>query len=84
MALGTGLMTSLGSYDSTMKYLVFVFLANFGQGITSPAMLSPTLGPFGRSGQSSCSAFDRTDPTKVKLCWHALCTSSVCWVAVEV
>jgi hypothetical protein len=45
MALGNGLVTSLSLsfYDSTCKYLVFVFPANLGQGIIYPAILFTTL-----------------------------------------
>jgi hypothetical protein len=33
LALGNGLVTSLSFYDSTWKYLVFIFPASLGQGI---------------------------------------------------
>lgn len=50
MTLGNGLVASLGFYDSTWKYLVFIFPANLGQGIIYPAMLFTTLASFDHSG----------------------------------
>ncbi|KAF2727084.1 MFS general substrate transporter [Polyplosphaeria fusca] len=46
MTLGNGLVTSLSFYDSTWKYLVFIFPANLGQGIIYPATLFTTLASF--------------------------------------
>lgn len=51
MTVGNGLVTSLGFYDSTWKYLVFIFPANLGQGIIYPAMLFTTLASFDHSGE---------------------------------
>jgi hypothetical protein len=52
MALGNGLVTSLSFYDSTWKYLVFIFPANLGQGIIYPAILFTTLASFDHAGKS--------------------------------
>ncbi|KAF3054149.1 hypothetical protein E8E11_011919 [Didymella keratinophila] len=49
MAIGNGLVTSLGFYDSTWKYILFIFPANLGQGIIYPAMLFTTLASFDHS-----------------------------------
>ncbi|KAF2826659.1 MFS general substrate transporter [Ophiobolus disseminans] len=46
MTLGNGLVTSLSFYDSTWKYIVFIFPANLGQGIIYPATLFTTLASF--------------------------------------
>ena len=50
MVLGNFLVTSLRFYDSTWKYLVFIFPANLGQGIIYPAILFTTLASFEHSG----------------------------------
>ncbi|KAF1847816.1 MFS general substrate transporter [Cucurbitaria berberidis CBS 394.84] len=49
MTVGNGLVTSLSFYDSTWKYIVFIFPANLGQGIIYPAMLFTTLASFDHS-----------------------------------
>ncbi|CAO2647122.1 Nn.00g080440.m01.CDS01 [Neocucurbitaria sp. VM-36] len=49
MTLGNGLVTSLSFYDSTWKYMVFIFPANLGQGIIYPAILFTTLASFDHS-----------------------------------
>lgn len=51
MTLGNGLVASFGFYDSTWKYIVFIFPANLGQGIIYPAMLFTTLASFDHSGK---------------------------------
>lgn len=51
MTLGNGLVTSLSFYDSTWKYMVFIFPANLGQGIIYPATLFTTLASFDHSGK---------------------------------
>jgi hypothetical protein len=51
MAVGNGLVTSLSFYDSTWKYLVFIFPANLGQGIVYPATLFTTLASFEHAGK---------------------------------
>jgi hypothetical protein len=51
MTFGNGLVTSLSFYDSTWKYLVFIFPANLGQGIIYPATLFTTLASFDHSGK---------------------------------
>lgn len=53
MTLGNGLVTSLSFYDSTWKYMVFIFPANLGQGIIYPAILFTTLASFEHSGKCS-------------------------------
>lgn len=49
MTLGNALVTSLSFYDSTWKYMVFIFPANLGQGIIYPATLFTTLASFDHS-----------------------------------
>ncbi|KAF2866133.1 major facilitator superfamily domain-containing protein [Massariosphaeria phaeospora] len=49
MTLGNLLVTSLSFYDSSWKYLVFIFPANLGQGIIYPAILFTTLASFEHS-----------------------------------
>ncbi|KAF1962789.1 major facilitator superfamily transporter [Byssothecium circinans] len=49
MTFGNGLVTSLSFYDSTWKYLVYIFPANLGQGIIYPAILFTTLASFDHS-----------------------------------
>lgn len=51
MTIGNGLVTSLSFYDSTWKYLVFIFPANLGQGIVYPATLFTTLASFDHAGK---------------------------------
>lgn len=75
MALGNGLVTSLGFYDSTWKYLLFIFPANLGQGIIYPAMLFTTLASFDHSGQFPCHSLGRANPTQIMLFRHPLYTS---------
>jgi hypothetical protein len=50
LAFGNVLVTSLSFYDSTWKYLVFIFPANLGQGIIYPAILFTTLASFDHAG----------------------------------
>ncbi|KAF7190628.1 putative transporter [Pseudocercospora fuligena] len=49
MALGNGLVTSLGFYDALWKYYVFIFPANLGQGIIYPSTLFTNLATFEHS-----------------------------------
>ncbi|KAF2639382.1 MFS general substrate transporter [Massarina eburnea CBS 473.64] len=49
MTFGNGLVTSLSFYDSTWKYIVYIFPANLGQGIIYPAILFTTLASFDHS-----------------------------------
>ncbi|KAJ4983119.1 major facilitator superfamily transporter [Stagonosporopsis vannaccii] len=49
MTLGNGLVATFGFYDSTWKYIVFIFPANLGQGIVYPAILFTTLAAFDHS-----------------------------------
>lgn len=52
MTIGNGLVTSLSFFDSTWKYMAFIFPANLGQGIIYPATLFTTLASFDHSGMS--------------------------------
>lgn len=73
VTLGNGLVTSLGFYDSTWKYLAFIFPANLGQGIIYSAVLFTTLASFDHSGKCSCYMYGRADPCTD----HAVSTSTV-------
>ena len=57
MLLGNALVTSLDFEDSRWKYVVYIFPANFGQGIIYPGLLFTTLASFDHAGK-------RTLPTK--------------------
>ncbi|KZF24814.1 MFS general substrate transporter [Xylona heveae TC161] len=46
MALGNGLLCSLGFTDSMWKYFVYIFPANLGQGIIYPSILFTSLASF--------------------------------------
>ena len=50
MALGNALVTSLQFTDQTWKYYLFIFPANFGQGITYPSTLFTNIATFEHSG----------------------------------
>ena len=49
MTLGNGLVSSLKFEDSWWKYLVYVFPANLGQGMSNPGILFISLASFGHS-----------------------------------
>lgn len=49
MMLGNGLMASLKYEDDDWKYLVYLFPANFGQGMAYPAILFTFLAAFDHS-----------------------------------
>lgn len=51
MAFGNGLVSSLGFYDETWKYYVFIFPANLGQGILYPSTLFTNIATFDHSGK---------------------------------
>lgn len=51
MAIGNALVTALEFTDSTWKYYLFIFPANFGQGITYPATLFTNIATFEHSGE---------------------------------
>ena len=53
MAVGNALVTALRFTDSTWKYYLFIFPANFGQGITYPATLFTNIATFEHSGKSA-------------------------------
>ena len=50
MSLGNGLTTSLGFHDASWKYLVYIFPANFGQGMIYPGILFTSLASFDHAG----------------------------------
>ncbi|KAF4625858.1 hypothetical protein G7Y89_g12308 [Cudoniella acicularis] len=52
MVLGNGLVASLKYRDSDWKYLVYLFPANFGQGIVYPSILFTFLAAFDHSQQA--------------------------------
>lgn len=51
MAFGNALVAALGFYDSVWKYFVFIFPANFGQGIVYPGILFTSLAAFDHAGE---------------------------------
>ncbi|KIX97486.1 uncharacterized protein Z520_06938 [Fonsecaea multimorphosa CBS 102226] len=52
MMLGNGLVASLQYQDASWKYIVYLFPANFGQGICYPAILFTFLAAFDHSYQA--------------------------------
>jgi hypothetical protein len=55
LAIGNGLVTSLGFTDSVWKYFVYIFPANMGTGIIYPSTLFTNLATFEHSGGYSSS-----------------------------
>lgn len=53
MVLGNALVTSLGFSDAKWKYLVYMFPANMGQGMTYPSILFTTIASHDHSGMCS-------------------------------
>lgn len=51
MVVGNALVTALQFNDTTWKYYLFIFPANFGQGITYPATLFTNIATFEHSGK---------------------------------
>jgi hypothetical protein len=51
MMLGNALVSCLGFEDASWKYLVYVFPANFGQGMVNPGILFTLLASFGHAGR---------------------------------
>ncbi|OQU96190.1 hypothetical protein CLAIMM_02303 [Cladophialophora immunda] len=52
MMVGNGLVASLKYHDASWKYMVYLFPANFGQGICYPAILFTFLAAFDHSYQA--------------------------------
>ncbi|KIX10473.1 uncharacterized protein Z518_01556 [Rhinocladiella mackenziei CBS 650.93] len=52
MTVGNGLVASLKNQDASWKYLVYLFPANFGQGMSYPAILFTFLAAFDHSQQA--------------------------------
>lgn len=50
MVIGNALTTSLGFEDQPWKYLVYIFPANFGQGMVFPGILFTSLASFDHAG----------------------------------
>lgn len=53
MVLGNALVTSLRFNDTPWKYLVYIFPANMGQGMTYPSILFTTIASHDHSGELS-------------------------------
>jgi hypothetical protein len=53
MMLGNALVSSLGFEDASWKYLVYIFPANFGQGMANPGILFTSLASFGHAGRTT-------------------------------
>jgi hypothetical protein len=53
MAIGNGLVLSLGFKDQTWKYVAFIFPASLGQGIIYPSILFTSLASFEHAGKCS-------------------------------
>jgi hypothetical protein len=51
MMLGNALVSSLGFEDASWKYLLYIFPANFGQGMVNPGILFTLLASFGHAGR---------------------------------
>lgn len=51
MAFGNALVAALGFHDKIWKYFVFIFPANFGQGMVYPGILFTTLAAFDHDGK---------------------------------
>lgn len=51
MMIGNGLVASLAFQDASWKYLVYLFPASFGQGMSYPALLFTMLAAFDHSGK---------------------------------
>lgn len=49
MVAGNALVASLRYHDASWKYLVYLFPANFGQGMSYPAILFTNLAAFDHS-----------------------------------
>jgi MFS family permease len=52
MFLGNGLIASLKYHDSTWKYILYLFPANFGQGMVMPSILFTNIAAFEQSRES--------------------------------
>jgi hypothetical protein len=50
MAIGNGLVSSLGFNEASWKYLVYIFPANLGQGMIYPGILFTSLASFEHAG----------------------------------
>ncbi len=50
MTIGNSLVSSLGFADESWKYLVYIFPANFGQGMINPGILFTSLASFDHAG----------------------------------
>jgi hypothetical protein len=81
MMVGNGLVASLKYEDVSWKYLIYLVPANFGQGMSYPAILFTFLAAFDHSGKSMHMRHIRllADTLKIKLSRHLWCTSSVRW-----
>lgn len=76
MAIGNALVTGLQFTDATWKYYLFIFPANFGQGITYPATLFTNIATFEHSGEcrDEICAWQCVLTLQIMLCQHPLYT----------
>ncbi len=80
MMVGNGLVASLRYQDTPWKYLIYLIPANFGQGMSYPAILFTFLAAFDHNGKcSSLSLCIEAELLKSKQCLPLWCTSSVPW-----
>jgi hypothetical protein len=80
MMVGNGLVASLRYQDSSWKYLIYLVPANFGQGMSYPAILFTFLAAFDHNGKCSpLSLRSEAEPLKSKQYRLLWCTSFVPW-----
>jgi hypothetical protein len=82
MVIGNALTSSLGMKEPSWKYILYIFPANFGQGMVYPGILFTSLASFEHAGMLSslspcgCDSIEADAPTKIMPCLHRLRISS--------